>query len=124
MSLGSTWMLSWRSGLSSSTGTDTTAVNTSFTLRHFRLALAAFFALLGVGALLFALVLHESALQSLYRSTVTVSLTGIDTKPDNAGGEVVTIVLILGGMAVYGYLVSAIVELIANGVLTGTVSER
>jgi voltage-gated potassium channel len=53
-----------------------------------------------------------------------VSLTGIDTKPANPGGEVVTIVLILAGMAIYGYLASSIVELIAHGVLTGTMSER
>jgi voltage-gated potassium channel len=99
-------------------------VKTPYTLRHFKLALAAFFVVLGVGTVLFALVLHESVLQSLYRSTVTVSLTGIDTKPTNPGGEIVTIVLILAGMAIYGYLASSIVELIAHGVLTGSVSER
>jgi voltage-gated potassium channel len=99
-------------------------VESPYTLRHFKLALAAFFVALGVGAALFALVLDESALQSVYRSTVTLSLTGIDTKPDNAGGEVVTIVLILAGMAIYGYLASSIVELIAHGVLTGTMGER
>src|SRR5881275_1916332 len=99
-------MLSWRSWLSSSTDTDTTRVESPYTLRHFKLALAAFFVALGVGAVLFAFVLHESAVESLYRSTVTLSLTGIDTKPDSTGGEVVTIVLILAGMAIYGYLAS------------------
>jgi voltage-gated potassium channel len=99
-------------------------VDTPYTLRHFRLALAAFFTALVVGTVLFAFVLHESVLESIYRSTVTVSLTGIDTKPANSGGEVVTIVLILAGMAIYGYLASSIVELIAHGVLTGTMSER
>jgi voltage-gated potassium channel len=99
-------------------------VETPYTLRHFKLALTAFFVTLAVGTVLFALVLHESVLESIYRSTVTVSLTGIDTKPANSGGEVVTIVLILAGMAIYGYLASSIVELIAHGVLTGTMSER
>jgi voltage-gated potassium channel len=99
-------------------------VETPYTLRHFKLALSAFFVALVVGTVLFALVLHESVLESIYRSTVTVSLTGIDTKPANSGGEVVTIVLILAGMAIYGYLASSIVELIAHGVLTGTMSER
>src|SRR5213592_3682474 len=117
-------MLSWRSWLSSSTDTDTTPVDTPYTLRHFKFALAAFFTALVIGAVLFSLVLHESVLQSIYRSTVTVSLTGIDTKPTNPGGEVVTIVLILAGMAIYGYLASAIVELIAHGVLTGAMAER
>ena len=32
--------------------------------------------------------------------------------------------LILAGMAIYGYLASSIVELIAHGVLTGTMAER
>ena len=99
-------------------------METPYTLRHFKLALTAFFVTLAVGTVLFALVLHESVLESIYRSTVTVSLTGIDTKPANSGGEVVTIVLILAGMAIYGYLASSIVELIAHGVLTGTMSER
>ena len=89
-----------------------------------RLAVTAFFVALGLGVLLFAVVLDEGPLEALYRSTVTVSLTGIDTKPDSAGGEVATILLILAGMAIYGYLASAIVELIAHGVLTGAVSER
>jgi voltage-gated potassium channel len=99
-------------------------VETPYTLRHFKLALTAFFVALVVGTVLFVLVLHESVLESIYRSTVTVSLTGIDTKPTNSGGEVVTIVLILAGMAIYGYLASSIVELIAHGVLTGTMSDR
>jgi voltage-gated potassium channel len=99
-------------------------VETPYTLRHFKLALATFFATLAVGAVAFGLTLHEGPLQSVYRSTVTVSLTGIDSKPDNNAGLVVTIGLILAGMAIYGYLASSIVELIAHGVLTGTVSER
>jgi voltage-gated potassium channel len=99
-------------------------VETPYTLRHFKFAVGAFFAALAAGAILFGFVLHESPLQSIYRSTVTLSLTGIDTKPDNSGGLIVTIVLILAGMAIYGYLASSIVELIAHGVLTGTMSER
>ena len=99
-------------------------METPYTLRHFKLALAAFFGTLVVGAVAFGLTLHEGALQSIYRSTVTVSLTGIDSKPDNNAGLVITIALILAGMAIYGYLASSIVELIAHGVLTGTVSER
>ncbi len=99
-------------------------MNTPYTLRHFRWALTAFFGALAAGTVLFAVFLHESAFQSFYRSTVTVSLTGIDTKPTNVSGEVITILLIFAGMAIYGYLASAIVELIAHGVLTGTVSER
>jgi voltage-gated potassium channel len=99
-------------------------VDTPYTLRHFRMAVSAFFAALGAGTLAFALVLDESGLEAFYRATVTISLTGIDTKPESVGGELVTVVLILAGMAIYGYLASALVELIAHGVLTGAIGER
>jgi voltage-gated potassium channel len=99
-------------------------VESPYTLRHFRRAVTAFVAALGGGTLAFALVMHESGLQAFYRSTVTISLTGIDTKPGSNGGLVVTIVLVLAGMAIYGYLASALVELIAHGVLTGAWADR
>ena len=95
-----------------------------YNLRHFQIALGTFLATLVAGAFVFWTVLDESFLQAFYRSTVTISLTGIDTKPSGVGGEIATIVLILAGMAIYGFLASAIVELIANGVLTGGMAER
>jgi voltage-gated potassium channel len=99
-------------------------VTTPYTLKHFRIALAAFFAALGLGTLAFWAVLNEDVFSSFYRATVTISLTGIDTKPRGHGGQVVTILVILAGMAIYGYLASAIVELIAHGVLSGVLTER
>jgi voltage-gated potassium channel len=99
-------------------------VETPYSLRHFRLAVGAFFLALGLGTISFWSVLNESPLDAFYRATVTISLTGIDTRPGSAGGQVITIVLILAGMAIYGYLASAIVELIAHGVLTGALAER
>jgi voltage-gated potassium channel len=99
-------------------------VATPYTLRHFKIALTAFFLALGFGTLGFWAVLHESVFSSFYRATVTISLTGIDTRPHHVGGQIVTILVILAGMAIYGYLASAIVELIAHGVLTGALTER
>jgi voltage-gated potassium channel len=99
-------------------------MTTPYTLRHFKIALAAFFVALGLGTLAFWATLHEDAFSSFYRATVTISLTGIDTKPPTHGGQVVTILVILAGMAIYGYLASSIVELIAHGVLTGVLSDR
>jgi voltage-gated potassium channel len=99
-------------------------VTTPYTLKHFKIAVGAFFAALGLGTLAFWAVLHEDVFSSFYRSTVTISLTGIDTKPTSHGGQVVTILVILAGMAIYGYLASAIVELIAHGVLSGVLTER
>jgi hypothetical protein len=99
-------------------------VTTLYTLKHFKIALAAFFVALGLGTLAFKLVGHESVLASFYRATVTISLTGIDSRPPHVGAQIVTVLVILAGMAIYGYLASAIVELIAHGVLTGVLSER
>jgi voltage-gated potassium channel len=94
------------------------------TLRHFAIALAAFVVAYVGGAIAFAITLDEGPLSALYRSTVTVSLTGMDSRPDTTGGQITTIVLILGGMAIYAYIAGALVELVARGVLTGGWSER
>jgi voltage-gated potassium channel len=99
-------------------------VDTPYTLRHFIRAVGAFIIALVAGTVAFAAFLDESGLQAFYRSTITLSLTGIDTKPEGTGGVITTILLVLAGMAIYGYLASAIVELIAHGVLTGAMSER
>lgn len=99
-------------------------MTTPYTLKHFKIALAAFFVALGLGTVAFKLVGNESLFASFYRATVTISLTGIDSRPHRIGGEIVTVLVILAGMAIYGYLASAIVELIAHGVLTGVLSER
>ncbi len=99
-------------------------MDTGFTLRHFALAVAAFFAVVGAGTGAFLAVLGESFHKALYRAVVTISLTGIDTVPRGIGGELVTIVLILTGMAIYGYLAAVLVEVIARGVVTGAWAER
>ena len=99
-------------------------MGTSFTLRHFKFAVAAFAAALGGGTIAFWAILDESPLDALYRATVTISLTGLDSQPRGTGGEVATIVLILAGMAIYAYLAGALFELIARGVLAGTWAER
>jgi len=99
-------------------------VTTPYTLKHFKIALGAFFVALGLGTTAFKLVGHESLFASFYRATVTISLTGIDSRPPHLGAQIVTVLVILAGMAIYGYLASAIVELIAHGVLTGVLTER
>jgi voltage-gated potassium channel len=99
-------------------------VDTPFTLRHFKLAVSFFAGALGAGTVGFWFALEESFVDSFYRATVTISLSGIDTKLQGVDGRLATILLIFAGMAIYGYLASAIVELIAHGVLTGTIAER
>lgn len=96
----------------------------TITLRRFRLALFAFLVAWLAGAVAFAVTLDEDLTDAVYRSTITISLTGIDNRPDTDGGEEATILLIFAGMAIYAYLAGALVEVVARGVLTGAWSER
>jgi voltage-gated potassium channel len=96
----------------------------AITLRHFRYALAAFFVAYFAGAIAFWATIDDSPLDALYRATVTISLTGLDSRPESIDGEVVTILLILAGMAIYAYIAGALVEVVARGVFTGAWSER
>ncbi|HXY86629.1 MAG TPA: NAD-binding protein [Gaiellaceae bacterium] len=95
-----------------------------FSFRRFAYATSALFAVLVVGMIGFRAILGESWIDAFYRATVTVSLTGIDSKPRGEVAEVFTIVLLLAGVAIFAYIAGAIVELIARGVLTGAWADR
>src|SRR5437763_4901554 len=69
-------------------------------------------------------MLGEGWVESFYRSIVTISLTGIDTKPRGTDAQLFTILLLLLGVAIFAYIAGAIVEMIARGVLTGAWAER
>jgi len=68
--------------------------------------------------------LGEAWLQAFYRSIVTASLTGLDTVPRNDGARVVTIVVVLAGLVLIGYVGAAIVEVIAGDAISGALGER
>jgi voltage-gated potassium channel len=88
---------------------------------------AAISALVGVtlaGMVAFELELHEGWLESLYRAVVTASLTGLDSTPHGTPAIVTTIVLVMAGVAIFGYVAAAVVEVIARDVLTGVITER
>jgi voltage-gated potassium channel len=76
------------------------------------------------GTVGFRLILHETWLQSLYRSVVTTTLTGLDTVPPNDAARILTIVLVLAGLTIIAYAGAVIVEAIAGGVFSGALAER
>jgi voltage-gated potassium channel len=96
----------------------------SFSLRRFGLALAALLAVVGGGTAGFHAIVGEGWISSFYRAIVTVSLTGLDTRPPGIGGKLFTVVVLLAGVAIFLYVAGALVELIARGVLTGVFAER
>jgi voltage-gated potassium channel len=99
-------------------------VSDHISLRRFRWALAALVAVVTVGAVVYHSSFHEDWISSFYRSIVTVSLTGLDSKPPTHGAEVFTIALLLAGVAIFAYVAGALVELIARGVFTGAYADR
>lgn len=90
-----------------------------FDLRRFVSAVVALQVVLVVGTVGFRLILDEPWISSLYRAVVTVTLTGLDTKPEGATAELFTILLLVSGVAIFLYVAGSIVELFARTVLTG-----
>jgi voltage-gated potassium channel len=76
------------------------------------------------GTVGFRLILHESWFQSVYRAVITASLTGLDTIPPNDAARALSIVMVLCGITIFGYLGAVIVESITGGVLTGALADR
>lgn len=85
---------------------------------------AAIVVLLTGGTIGFKVALHETWFQAFYRAVVTASLTGIDSVPSNDSARAISIVMILVGIAIFGYIAAAIVEAIAGGILSGALAER
>jgi voltage-gated potassium channel len=99
-------------------------VPASIRLRQVLRVLVAFLATLAAGAIGFHLMLHESWIHSVYRAVVTTTLTGLDSVPTGNGALVLSIALVLAGLAIIAYAGAVIVEAIAGGVFTGALAER
>jgi len=99
-------------------------VNDQLSLRRFALATCALLVVLLAGTLGFHWILGEDYVSAFYRVLVTVSLTGLDTKPAGHAGEIFTIAVLVAGVAIFLYVADAIVEMIARGVFTGARQER
>ena len=79
---------------------------------------------LAVGTLGFKAILHESWIDSVYRTVVTASLNGLDTPPAGVGGRLWTIVVVLAGVTIFAYVGALVLETIAGGILTGALAEH
>jgi voltage-gated potassium channel len=96
----------------------------SLTARRVAYAVGALLAVLAAGTVAFHESLHETWVQSVYRTLVTVSLAGLDTAPRNDAARVVSILLVLCGITIFAYVATILVEGIARGVFTGALTER
>ncbi len=100
------------------------AMRDPFHWRRFAYAQLAFVIVLALGTVVFQLILGEGWVASFYRTVVSTTLTGLDTQPDGAAAQLFTIVLLLGGVAIFLYLAGAFVDLIAQGALSQVYTER
>jgi voltage-gated potassium channel len=99
-------------------------VTGTFRARRVAYAAAGLVVTLIFGTIGFHHYLGEAWLQAFYRSIVTASLTGLDTVPRNDGARVVTILVVLAGLVLIGYVAAAIVEVIAGDAITGALAVR
>jgi voltage-gated potassium channel len=95
-----------------------------FTRREIAILVAAVAVVFTGGTLGFMQLLHESWHQALYRTIVTASLTGLDTTPRGLGAELLTIGIVLSGVAIFGYFAAQIFDSIAHSVLGGAWREK
>ena len=86
--------------------------------------LAGTLAVLIGGTVGFRLILDESWFKSFYRAVITASLTGLDTIPRNDAARALSIVMVVCGITILGYLGAVIVEAITGGVVSGAIAER
>ncbi len=60
----------------------------------------------------------------MYRTLAAVSLAGMAPMPHGRGAELLTIALIVCGVAIFACVARTLIEVIAQGVLTGAWAER
>ena len=93
----------------------------SLSARRLAYAVAALLVVLAGGTVAFHQSLHETWMQSTYRTVVTISLAGLDTVPRTTRRALVSIVLVLAGLTIFAYIATVLVEGIAQRRLHGRV---
>jgi voltage-gated potassium channel len=83
-------------------------------MRRIVVAVASVGLVLAGGTAGFAHLLHERWHDALYRTVVTATLTGLDTRPRGVGAELLTIGIALAGVAIFGYLLAGALGAIAH----------
>jgi voltage-gated potassium channel len=99
-------------------------VENAFPVRRIAIGLFAAVVVLFGGTIGFHQILGESWMQSFYRAVITTSLAGIDSVPDNSGGQALSVLLIFCGVTIFAFLGAVVVEAIARGVVSGSERRR
>jgi voltage-gated potassium channel len=95
-----------------------------FTRREVAILVGSMVVVFSGGTYGFMALLDESWHEALYRTIVTASLTGLDSTPHGLGAELLTIAIVLSGVAIFGYFAAQIFDSIAHSVLGGAWREK
>jgi voltage-gated potassium channel len=95
-----------------------------FTRREVTILVVGILILFTGGTVGFMQLLHESWHEALYRTIVTASLTGLDSTPHGLAAELLTIGVVLSGVAIFGYFAAQIFDSIAHSVMGGAWREK
>jgi voltage-gated potassium channel len=96
----------------------------AFTRREVRILVVAVVVVFIGGTVGFMALLDESWHEALYRTIMTASLTGLDSTPHGLGAELLTIAIVLSGVAIFGYFAAQIFDSIAHSVMGGAWREK
>jgi voltage-gated potassium channel len=99
-------------------------VDGQFTLRRILRIYIAAAVLIVIGTLGFRAFVEHSWINAFYRTVVTATLNGLDSPPRSVGGEIWTVIVVLGGVTIFAYVGAAVVEAIAGGVVSGAIADR
>jgi voltage-gated potassium channel len=94
-------------------------VDDGFSRKDVIVILGAIAVLIALGTAGFMWALGESWHAALYRTIVSASLTGLDSTPHGLGAEALTIVIVLSGVAIFGYFAAQLFDEVAHGILGG-----
>jgi voltage-gated potassium channel len=95
-----------------------------FTRREVTILVTAVVVVFTGGTFGFMHLLHESWHEALYRTIVTASLTGLDSTPHGLAAELLTIAIVISGVAIFGYFAAQIFDSIAHSVMGGAWREK
>jgi voltage-gated potassium channel len=76
------------------------------------------------GTIAFRIILDDPWHAALYRTVVTATLTGLDSTPRGVSAELVTMFLVLAGVAIFGYLVAQMLNEVAQNIASGAWREK
>ncbi len=96
----------------------------TITPREIGIAVGAFVVLTLVGTIGYSLLLDESPFEALFRTVNTIYTAGLVDAPDDTAAKVFTLVLVVGGVAVFLYVFALLIELAVSGSLGSALVRR